>query len=114
MAALGLHCSGRAFSSCCEQGLLSGCGAGAPHCGGLSSWTTGSRVYLISCCCTGAQAELPCSMWDLPEPGIEAVSTALAGGFLATGPPGKSNLPLELRRKAGHCSRVTAGPIDLI
>ena len=28
--------------------------------------------------------------------------------------PGKSNLPLELPRKAGHCSRVTAGPIDLI
>ena len=28
--------------------------------------------------------------------------------------PGKSNLPLELRRKAGHCSRVTVGPIDLI
>ena len=28
--------------------------------------------------------------------------------------PGKSYLPLELRRKAGHCSRVTAGPIDLI
>ena len=28
--------------------------------------------------------------------------------------PGKSNLPFELRRKAGHCSRVTAGPIDLI
>ena len=28
--------------------------------------------------------------------------------------PGKSNLQFELRRKAGHCSRVTAGPIDLI
>ena len=28
--------------------------------------------------------------------------------------PGKSNLPVELRRKAGDCSRVTAGPIDLI
>ena len=26
----------------------------------------------------------------------------------------ESNLPFELRRKAGHCSRVTAGPIDLI
>src|SRR5574340_326850 len=26
--------------------------------------------------------------------------------------PGKSNLPFELRRKAGDCSRVTAGPID--
>ena len=24
------------------------------------------------------------------------------------------NLPFELRRKAGDCSRVTAGPIDLI
>ena len=28
--------------------------------------------------------------------------------------PGKSNLPFESRRKAGDCSRVTAGPIDLI
>ena len=28
-------------------------------------------------------------MWDLPEPGIEPVSPALAGGFLTTGPPGK-------------------------
>ena len=28
--------------------------------------------------------------------------------------PGKSKIPFELRRKAGHCSRVTAGPIDLI
>ena len=25
-----------------------------------------------------------------------------------------TNLPFELRRKAGDCSRVTAGPIDLI
>ena len=28
-------------------------------------------------------------MWDLPGPGIEPVSPALAGGFLATAPPGK-------------------------
>ena len=28
-------------------------------------------------------------MWDLPGPGIEAVSPALAGGFLTTVPPGK-------------------------
>ena len=28
--------------------------------------------------------------------------------------PGKSNLPFELRRKAGDCSRGTAGPIDVI
>ena len=29
-------------------------------------------------------------MWDLPGPGIEPVSSALAGGFLTTAPPGKS------------------------
>ena len=29
-------------------------------------------------------------MWDLPGPGIELVSLALAGGFLTTVPPGKS------------------------
>ena len=29
-------------------------------------------------------------MWDLPRPGIEPVSPALASGFLTTAPPGKS------------------------
>ena len=29
-------------------------------------------------------------MWDLPGPGLEPVSPALAGGFLSTAPPGKS------------------------
>ena len=29
-------------------------------------------------------------MWDLPGPGLEPVSSALAGGFLTTVPPGKS------------------------
>ena len=28
-------------------------------------------------------------MWDLPGPGTEPVSPALAGGFLTTAPPGK-------------------------
>ena len=28
-------------------------------------------------------------MWNLPGPGLEPVSPALAGGFLTTGPPGK-------------------------
>ena len=28
-------------------------------------------------------------MWDLPEPGIEPMSPALAGGFLTSVPPGK-------------------------
>ena len=29
-------------------------------------------------------------MWDLPGPGLEPVSPALAGGFLTTAPSGKS------------------------
>ena len=31
-------------------------------------------------------------MWDLPGPGLEPVSPALAGGFLTTAPPEKSSL----------------------
>ena len=31
-------------------------------------------------------------MWDLPGPGLEPVSPALAGGFLTTAPPGKPML----------------------
>ena len=37
-----------------------------------------------------AQAQLPLGLWDLLQPGIEAVSPALAGGVLITGPAGKS------------------------
>ena len=36
------------------------------------------------------RAELPCHMWDLTRPGIETVCPALAGKFLTTGPPVKS------------------------
>ena len=36
--------------------------------------------------------ELPCSMGDLPGPGIEPASSSLAGGFLTPGPPGKSRV----------------------
>ena len=37
----------------------------------------------------GAWAWLPRGMWDLPEPGMEPTSPALAGRFLATGSPGR-------------------------
>ena len=33
-------------------------------------------------------------MWDLPGPGLDTVSPALAGGFLTTAPPGKPQEPL--------------------
>ena len=38
LAALGLRCYLRAFSSYGDQGLLSSCGARASHCGDFSCW----------------------------------------------------------------------------
>ena len=88
MIVLGLHCCARAFSSLYEQGLL----FVVVH-GLLLQWfplvkSTGSRRMGFSTC--GAQANLLCGIWNLPKPGIEPVSPALAGGFLSTVPPGKS------------------------
>ena len=34
-------------------------------------------------------------MWDLPGPGIEPMSPALAGEVLTTGPPGKSRISVS-------------------
>ena len=42
-------------------------------------------------------------MWDLPRPGLEPVSPALAGGFLTTLPPGK---PLKYFNKNNTCSSL--------
>ena len=32
---------------------------------------------------------MPQGMWDIPRPGIESMSSAMAGGFLTTKLPGK-------------------------
>ena len=53
----------------------------------LGARSTGSWCPGFSSC--GAQAKLPCGMWDLPGPGVEPMSPVLAGGFLTTGPLGK-------------------------
>ena len=44
-------------------------------------------------------------MWDLPRPGIEPMSPALAGGFLTTGPPGKSCNDFLSTETDGHSER---------
>ena len=51
--------------------------------------STGFRRVGFSSC--GTRAQLLRGMWDLPGPGIEPMSPALAGGFLTTAPPGKSH-----------------------
>jgi len=58
--------------------------------GGFSSWSPGSRasglqqLQLLGFRCRGSIAVVHrlSGMWDLPRSGIEAVSPALAGGFL--------------------------------
>ena len=47
----------------------------------------GSRACGLSSC--GTRLSCP-SMWDLPRPGIEPLTLALASGIFTTGPPGKS------------------------
>ena len=50
-------------------------------------WSTGSGVVAL-------KAQLPCSIWDLPGPGIEPMSPASANSFLTIGPPGKPSLTI--------------------
>ena len=95
-----LRCYAQAFSSCGEQGLLfvglrgllvAVASLVAEHglqAHGLSSCGSQALECRLSSC--GARAQLLCGMWDLPRPGLEPVSPALAGGFLTTAPPGKS------------------------
>ena len=96
------------------------CSARASHCGGFSccgAWAVGMRAsvvvaYELSNCGSrvperrlsscGAQAQLLRSMWDLPGPGLEPVSPALAGGFLTTAPPGKPHIFIKEHNFCPH------------
>ena len=53
-----------------------------------NTWVSIVAACGLSSC--GTRALLLRSMWDLPGPGIEPVSPSLAGVFLTTAPPGKS------------------------
>ena len=62
-------------------------GAQASHCGGFSCYGAQALERRLSSC--GSRAQLLRGMWDLPRPGLEPVSPALAGRFSTTAPPGK-------------------------
>ena len=87
MAVLGLRFCARAFSSCGERGHSSSRCAGLSLSRPLLLWSTGSRRAGSVIVAHGAQ--LLHGMWDLPRPGLEPVSPALAGRFSTTAPPGK-------------------------
>ena len=81
---LSLVAASGGFSCCGAQAL--GVRASAVVAWGLSSCGSQALEHRLSSC--GAQ--LLCSMWDLPGPGLKAMSPALAGRFLTSVPPGKS------------------------
>ena len=78
LAALGPHCCVQAFSICSKWGLHSSCG-------GFSC----CRVWSQQLQCMGLVA---LRHVYLSGPGIEPQSPALAGRFLSTVPPGKSQI----------------------
>ena len=63
---------------------LCGCSARASHCGGFSCRARTLESLGFNSCVAA------CGV--IPEAGIKPMSSALAGGFLTTGPPGKSPL----------------------
>ena len=128
LAALGLSCCMRAFSSYSKQGLLFVvvrglhiavaslcCGAWA-----LGEWASVLVALRLHSCALralerrlsncGSWALLLHGMWDLPGPGLEPVPPVLSGRFLTTVPPGKSfhsffNKYVILPLHAKHCTR---------
>ena len=88
---LGLRFCARAFSSCGKWGPLFIMVRGPLTV--MASLVAEHRLQTrrLSSCVTRAQ--LLRGMWDLPRPGLEPVSPALAGRFSTTAPPGK---PLSL------------------
>ena len=71
-------------------GSFSCCRAQAPGHAGFSSCGFQTVEHRLSS--QGAQAQLLCSMWDLPGSQIKPMSNTLSGGLPTTEPPGKPPL----------------------
>ena len=91
---LGLRFCARAFSSCGKRGPLFIALRGPLTI--AASLVAEHRLQTRRLSNCGSRAQLLCGMWDLPRPGLEPVSPALAGRFSTTAPPGKP-LPHHLK-----------------
>ena len=87
MAVLGLRFCARAPSSCGKRGPLFIAVRGPLAI--AASLVAEHRLQTRRLSNCGSRAQLPRGMWDLPRPGLEPVSPALAGGLSTTAPPGK-------------------------
>ena len=87
MTVLGLRFSARAFSSCGKGGPLFIAVRGPLTV--AASLVAEHRLQTRRLSSCGSRAQLLRGMWDLPRPGLEPMSPALAGRFSTTAPPGK-------------------------
>ena len=87
MAVFGLRFCARALSSCGKWGPLFIAVRGPLTI--AASLVAEHRLQTRRLSNCGSRAQLLRGMWDLPGPGFEHMSPALAGGFLTTAPPGK-------------------------
>ena len=90
MAVLGLRFCARALSSCGERGPLFIAVRGPLTIAASLLAEHRHQTRRLSNC--GSRAQLLRGMWDLPRPGLEPVSPALAGRFSTTVPPGKPSV----------------------
>ena len=87
MVVLGFRFCARAFSSCGERGPLFIAMHGPLTV--VASLVVEHRLQTRRLSSCGSRAQLLRGIWDLPRPGLEPVSPALAGRFSTTAPPGK-------------------------
>ena len=87
MVVLGLRFCARAFFSCGKRGPLSIAVRGPLTIAASPVAEHRLQTCRLSNC--GSRAQLLHGMWDLPRPGLEPVSPALAGRLSTTAPPGK-------------------------
>ena len=83
---LGLRFCARAFSSCGKWGPLFIAVRGPLTI--AASLVAEHRLQTRRLSSCGSRAQLLRGMWDLPRPGLEPASPALAGRFSTTAPPG--------------------------
>ena len=103
MAVLGLRFCARAFSNCGKWGpLFIAVRRPLTIAASLVAEHRLQTRRLSNC---GSRAQLLRGMWDLPRPGLEPVSPALAGGFLTTAPLGKppTQLIFKVHLQNGLC-----------
>ena len=91
MAVLGLRFCARAFSSCGKWGPLFIAVRGPLTI--TASLVVEHRLQTRRLSNCGSRAQLLRGTWDLPRPGLEPVSPALADRFSTTEPPGKPLCP---------------------